>query len=128
VELLGLRTAIYPAPDLAASKEWFTKLLGIEPYFDQPFYVGFNIGGYELALDPDGDVAAGPAIYWGVRDADVALADLIAAGAVPHAPVRDVGDGIRVASVREPAGAVFGVIENPQFQIVTVDGGSGPGR
>src|SRR5262245_34316225 len=50
---LGLRTAIYHGPDLAKGKAWYSKVLGIEPYFDQPFYVGFNIGGYELGLDPD---------------------------------------------------------------------------
>ena len=50
---LGLRTAIYHAPDLAKAKSWYSRILGIEPYFDQPFYVGFNVGGYELGLDPD---------------------------------------------------------------------------
>ena len=60
---LGLRTVIYPTPDLAASKAWFARLLGVEPYFDEPFYVGFNVAGYELALDPSGD----PATYWGCR-------------------------------------------------------------
>ena len=43
--LLGLRTAIYPAPDLAAAKAWYTRLLGVDPYFDEPFYVGFQVGG-----------------------------------------------------------------------------------
>jgi hypothetical protein len=52
---LGLRTVIYPATDLAASTAWFTKLLGTGPYFNEPFYVGFNVGGYEL-------VAVTPAI------------------------------------------------------------------
>jgi hypothetical protein len=50
---LGLRTAIYHAADRAKAKSWYSKILGIEPYFDQPFYVGFNVGGYELGLDPD---------------------------------------------------------------------------
>ncbi len=49
---LGLRTVIYPAPDLAAAKAWYTRLLGVEPYFDEPFYVGFSVAGYELALGP----------------------------------------------------------------------------
>ena len=57
---LGLRTVIYPAPDLEAMKAWFAALLGIGPYFDQPFYVGFEVGGYELGLDPSADPAAGP--------------------------------------------------------------------
>ena len=39
---------------MAAAKRWYTKVLGLTPYFDQPFYVGFNVGGYELGLLPDG--------------------------------------------------------------------------
>lgn len=46
--ILGLRTAIYPTPDLAAGKKWYSEVLGLEPYFDQPFYVGFSVGGFEL--------------------------------------------------------------------------------
>jgi catechol 2,3-dioxygenase-like lactoylglutathione lyase family enzyme len=61
---LGLRTVIYPAPDLAASKAWYTALLGVEPYFDEPFYVGFDVGGYELGLNPDNEVAE---TYWASR-------------------------------------------------------------
>jgi predicted enzyme related to lactoylglutathione lyase len=110
---LGLRTVIYPAPDLAASKAWFSDLLSIQPYFDEPFYVGFDVGGYELGLQPDADAAVA---YWGVADADEALARLLRGGARERTPVTDVGGGIRVATVFEPAGAVVGIIENPHFQ------------
>jgi predicted enzyme related to lactoylglutathione lyase len=125
---LGLRTIIYSAPDLDGLKRWYTRLLRIEPYFDQPFYVGFNVGGYELALDPDVAVAAGPRTYWGVADADAALQQLVHSGAVVDEPVRAVGDGIRVATVRDPAGSIVGIIENPHFAIVEVQPGPGPGR
>src|SRR5438552_6790905 len=54
-ELLGLRTLIYPVTDLDAAKAWFTELVGFGPYFDEPFFVGFSVGGYELGLLPDGD-------------------------------------------------------------------------
>ena len=119
---LGLRTVIYPAPDLAASKAWFATLLDAEPYFDQPFYVGFNVGGYELGLDPQADLARGPITYWGVAEADAALQQLLAAGAAQHSPVTEVGGGIRVATVIEPGGALLGIIENPHFELA----GSGP--
>jgi catechol 2,3-dioxygenase-like lactoylglutathione lyase family enzyme len=115
--LLGLRTVIYPTPDLAAAKAWFTRVLGFGPYFDQPFYVGFSVGGYELGLNPNANVEDGPVTYWGVPDADTALADLLDAGATPHSPVEDVGEGIRVASVRAPFGHVVGLIENPHFSL-----------
>lgn len=126
---LGLRTIIYPAPDLDASKAWFTGLLGIAPYFDEPFYVGFHVAGYELALDPSGEPNSGPVTYWGVADADAALAQLVGAGASPHEDVRDVGDSIRVATVIEPGGSILGVIENPHFQLpASPPHSDGPGR
>jgi catechol 2,3-dioxygenase-like lactoylglutathione lyase family enzyme len=124
---LGLRTVIYPAPDLRASRDWYAEVLGIQPYFDEPFYVGFSVGGYELALDPEGDPAAGPRTYWGVADVDAALATLLAAGARPGSDVQEVGGGIRVATVLEPGGAVLGVIENPGFEVAPVPS-PGPGR
>jgi predicted enzyme related to lactoylglutathione lyase len=125
--LLGLRSAMYPAADLEASKAWFSELLGIPPYFDEPFYVGFNVGGYELGLVPETDAEA--TVYWGVPDADVALAELVAAGATVHSDVTDVGEGIRVATVREPGGSILGVIENPQFVLSPLKAATpGPGR
>ncbi len=125
---LGLRTVIYPAPDLATSKAWFSQILGIEPYFDEPFYVGFDVAGYELALDPAGDPAVGPLTYWGVADVDPTLAVLLAAGATPRDAVVEVGDGIRVATVLEPGGSVLGIIENPHFKLPASTPADGPGR
>ncbi|MFJ5235130.1 VOC family protein [Kitasatospora sp. NPDC088391] len=128
--LLGLRTVIYPAPDLAAARSWWAGVLGVEPYFDEPFYVGFNVAGYELGLDPDGDPAVGPVTYWGVRDVDAAVAHFVAAGAVVRAAVQEVGGGIRVATVVEPSGAPVGLIENPVFVLPEelLGAGEGPGR
>jgi catechol 2,3-dioxygenase-like lactoylglutathione lyase family enzyme len=126
---LGLRTVIYPAPHLAASRAWFSQVLGVEPYFDQPFYVGFQVAGYELGLDPNAAAAGGPVSYWGVADADQALAALIAAGATPRGEVEDVGDGIRTATMIEPGGSVLGIIQNPHFQLPEPGpAGPGPGR
>jgi predicted enzyme related to lactoylglutathione lyase len=117
---LGLRTAIYHVPDLAAGKTRYSKILGIEPYFDQPFYVGFNVDGYELGLDPDPSSsggAGGVVVYWGVSDADAALKRMFSLGATERTNVQDVGEGIRVATVLDPFGNVFGVIENPHFKL-----------
>lgn len=126
---LGIRTVIYPAPDLDASKAWFTEVLGFGPYFDEPFFVGFNVGGYELALNPNAEAGSGPLTLWGVPDIDVAIADLVAKGATILEEVTDVGDGIRTAAVLEPGGSALGVIENPHFEVKPVDDpGAGPGR
>lgn len=113
---LGLRTVIYAAPNLRETKEWYTKAFGVEPYFDQPFYVGFNIGGFELGLDPNVQIVEGSTLtYWGVSDIEVSVQNLVGLGATLHSDIQDVGEGIKVAAVRDPFGNVIGVIENPHF-------------
>jgi predicted enzyme related to lactoylglutathione lyase len=114
--LLGLRTAVYRTPDIAEGKRWYTRVLGFAPYFDQPFYVGFNVGGYELGLLPDAS-ANTVGVYWGVKDITAALARLLELGAALRTDVTDVGDGIRAADVIDPFGNVFGLIENPHFKV-----------
>ncbi|GAA4352937.1 VOC family protein [Hymenobacter saemangeumensis] len=119
----GLRTVIYPAPRLAEVKAWYTQVLGQPPYFDEPYYVGFSVGGFELGLDPDAAPAtspAGPLTYWGVPDAQAAFERLISLGAQVHQAVQEVGEGIRVATVLDPFGNVLGIIENPHFKFQPV--------
>ncbi len=119
--ITGLRTVIYPVDDLAKGKAWYAKVLGAEPYFDEPFYVGFSVGGFELGLVPDGVPGAqGARTYWGVPSADAELTRLLGLGGVKHEPVTDVGGGIKVAAVRDPFGNVFGIIENPHFKLQDV--------
>ena len=113
---LGLRSAIYPVNHLEKAKLWYTQALGVEPYFDQPFYVGFSVGGFELGLIPDGVASTGgPQPLWGVASAQEALTRLLRIGAIALEPVTEVGDGIKVAAVMDPFGNRLGVIENPGF-------------
>ena len=119
--LLGLRTALYPTPDLEQGKAWYSQVLNQEPYFDQPFYVGFSVGGFELGLIPDGEPGPhGSQVYWGVPDAAAELKRLLAMGATLHEDLKDVGEGIKVASVLDPFGNVLAVIENPHFKLSEV--------
>ncbi|HEU5309131.1 MAG TPA: VOC family protein [Acidimicrobiia bacterium] len=113
--LQGLRTVIHPVADLVAAKQWWTDLLGFGPYFDEPFYVGFEVGGYELGLLPDADPADGALVYWGVDDVDAAVADAVALGATVHTAAAEVGDDIVTATVTSPQGFVVGFIRNPHF-------------
>jgi predicted enzyme related to lactoylglutathione lyase len=112
---LGLRSLIHPAPDLAASKAFFTEMLGRPPYFDEPFYVGYDVGGFELGLWPAGDPAIGAVTYWGVDDIDAELARLESIGATRRGEIADVGQQIRMVDLTGPAGEIFGLIENPNF-------------
>lgn len=115
----GLRTVIYGVTELDRAKKWYTEAFGIEPYFDMPFYVGFNVGGYELGLDPNAEAtgAGGCTAYWGVDDIVKAVAHMESTGATVHSPVNEVGEGIKVASVLDPFGNHIGIIENPHFDL-----------
>jgi predicted enzyme related to lactoylglutathione lyase len=118
---LGLRTAAYQVRDLDKAKAWYASVLGSQPYFDRPFYVGFNVGGYELGLVPD--TGAGPKrtpagiAYWGVEDAQASYKRLIDLGASGQDPIQDVGDGILIGAVHDPFGNTLGIIQNPRFKI-----------
>ena len=117
--LLGLRSFIMRVTDLPRATEWYTTVLGKPPYFKQPFYVGFDVGGFELGLYPVEAPSVGlggSAAYWGVEDADMAIAKLVEHGATVEDPVQDVGDGIRLGTVIDPFGNRLGVIKNPHFK------------
>lgn len=115
--LLGLRSVIYPVDDVQISKDWWTRTLGIEPYFDEPFYTGYNIGGFELGLFPAGNKEDGPITYWGVDDIAAVCLHFTQNGAVVVRGIEEVGAGIKVAILRSASGEIFGLIFNPHFQV-----------
>jgi predicted enzyme related to lactoylglutathione lyase len=114
--LQGLRTVIHPVADLAGAKVWFTDLLGYGPYFDEPFYVGFEVAGYELGLFPAVGASDGALVYWGVPDVAAAVADAVGLGATVHTAASEVGGGIVTATVTTPQGSIVGFIDNPHFR------------
>jgi lactoylglutathione lyase len=120
-EFAGLRTVGYKVSDLAKAKAWYTQVLGINPYFDEVFYVGFSVAGYELGLVPDelgnSTKADGVTAYWGVEDVQATYNRLLALGATAHEEPTDVGGDIVVAAVKDPWGNVFGIIYNPHFKL-----------
>lgn len=117
----GLRTVAYPVADLASAKEWYSKVFDTAPYFDQPFYVGFNIGGFELGLIPDGTPGTtGSAVYWGVEDIEAEVERIVALGATVHGAIQDVGEGIRTVELADPFGNLLCLILNPHFDLKAV--------
>ncbi|GAB2847714.1 VOC family protein [Pseudoduganella ginsengisoli] len=117
----GLRTVKYPVRDLAKAKAWYTEVFGTAPYFDQPFYVGFAIGGFELGLVPDGEPGtAGCCAYWGVDNIEAEVERIVGLGASVHAAIQDVGEGIKVAELADPFGNLVGLIYNPLFKVEDV--------
>ena len=119
--LLGLRTTIYRVSDIQKATAWYAEFLGFQPYFDEPFYVGFNVGGFELGLQPEeGAVktkSEGVNTYWGVEDIEATYAKLISMGATEHEKPSDVGGGIKVAMAKDPWDNLFGIIVNPHFGV-----------
>ncbi|MET8944311.1 VOC family protein [Streptomyces sp. NPDC004542] len=111
----GLQTIIYPVKDLEKAKPLFTALLGVEPYADAPYYVGFKAAGQDVGLDPDGHAQGmtGPVPYWHVTDLQERLAALLEAGAELRQDVRDVGNGRLIASVKDPDGNLVGLLQDP---------------
>ncbi len=118
----GLRTVIYliKPEKLDDAKKWYTKLFKKAPYFDQPFYVGFNVGGFEFGLHPTEDkITLGTNVqaYWGVSNIESALKDCLALEASVNSEIQNVGDDIKVATIQDPFGNILGLIENPNFKI-----------
>lgn len=120
VSIGGLRTVVYMVPDLNAAKEWYAKTFGITPYFDTEFYVGFNVGGYELGLHPQEagvEKTANVYAYWSVGNLPEMYDALLKAGATELEKPTDVGEGIVLAAVKDPWGNAFGIIDNPHFKL-----------
>lgn len=111
--LLKLRTVIYHVTDLTAAKEWYANVTGVPPYFDEPFYVGFDINGFELGLDPSPDIATEgnhTVSYWAVEDIKASVEKFIAAGATLVQDITNVGGPTHVAVVADPFGNNIGLI------------------
>ena len=119
--VLGLRTVVYKVAELNKAKDWYSKVFGIQAYFDEPFYVGFNIGGYELGLLPDEnpmiEKGEGVIAYWGVEDIDYVFQEMINHGAKVHEKPTNVGGELMVASLIDPWGNIIGLIYNPAFKL-----------
>lgn len=121
--ILGLRTVMYKVSDLKKAKDWYSKAFQSEPYFDEVFYVGFNIGGYELGLHPEEtpvkEKAESVMAYWGVENIEEEYQRLVSLGATVHQAPQNVGGEIVVAEVKDPWGNILGLIYNPEFKLPT---------
>lgn len=119
--ILGLRTTIYKVGDITKAKDWYAAAFQTEAYFNEPFYVGFNIGGYELGLQPEENSPAEKVetvlTYWGVKDIQKVYQQLLNHGATAHEAPNNVGGAIMVATVIDPWQNLIGIIYNPHFKL-----------
>ena len=111
----GIRTVIYPVKDSAQAKTLYSKLLGVEPYMDEAYYVGFRVGDQEIGLDPHGHNKGmtGPVGYWQVDDIKKSLQLLLDAGAQVQQAINDVGGGKLIAWVKDADSNIIGLIQLP---------------
>lgn len=119
--MLGLRTAIYKVGDIEGATTWYSKAFKTEPYFNEPFYVGFNIGGFELGLQPEENPTKekpeSVVALWGVEDIHLAYEHLLSLNAIAYEKPTNVGGELMVASVKDPWGNILGLIYNPEFKL-----------
>lgn len=111
----GIKLFVYPVKDIARAKKLYTKLLGVEPYVDGAYYVGFRVGDQEIGLDPNGHGKGmtGPLGYWDVGDIKSSLQSLLDAGAQAQQGVTDVGGGMLIATVKDADGNITGLRQSP---------------
>jgi predicted enzyme related to lactoylglutathione lyase len=111
----GVNTIVFPVKQVDSAKAIFTSLLGGPPQYDSPYYVGWNVAGQDIGLDPNGFAQGltGPVAYWTVDDIRASVDGLLAAGAETVRPVTDVGGGKLIAVVKDADGNLIGVTQNP---------------
>jgi lactoylglutathione lyase len=119
--ILGLRTSIYHVSELEKAKQWYAKAFEKAPYFDEPFYVGFEIGGYELGLIPEEtpieNKTGNVEVYWGVNDIEMEHKRFIELGATEHTVITNVGGPLLVSTLLDPWHNLIGLIYNPLFKL-----------
>jgi predicted enzyme related to lactoylglutathione lyase len=122
-KILGLRTTIYKVPtaELQKAKKWYAKVFETEPYFDEPYYIGYNIGGYELGLQPEefeSTKTSNVTCFWGVQNIQDKFDFFIKNGASIDEEPMNVGGELMVATVKDPWNNIIGLIYNPDFKLL----------
>jgi predicted enzyme related to lactoylglutathione lyase len=106
-----IKLIVFPVKDVDKAKTLFNTFLGVEPYVDGTYYVGYKVGDLEVGLDPNGqDVVS----YIDVDDIHSSLKGLEAIGAELHADAKNVGGGLLVAQVKDADGNILGLRQQPK--------------
>jgi predicted enzyme related to lactoylglutathione lyase len=127
--LRGFATVSFYAADMKAARDWYTQLLGIEPYFqrpdaENPAYIEYRVGDYQHELGiidanykPKGAASGtgGAVLFWHVDNIEGALARVKVMGATEYEPLTPREAGFITASVVDPFGNVLGLMYNPHY-------------
>jgi predicted enzyme related to lactoylglutathione lyase len=101
----NIQLTVFPVKDLDKAMKFYNTYLGIEPYADSAYYVGYKVGNIEVGLDPNGTAVIS---YIDVDDIEASLKTLQEAGAEVVKGSTDVGGGLLIAQV-EIEGNVMGL-------------------
>jgi len=107
----SIKLIVYPVKDIEKAKSFYGKFLGVEPYVEGPYYVGYRVGEQEVGLDPNSKV--GPIGYTDVEDIKSSLQAMTEVGAEIVQDVKDVGGGLLIAQVKDADGNVVGLRQQP---------------
>ncbi len=107
----NIKLIVYPVKDLGQAKALYGKFLGVEPYVDVPYYVGYKLNDLEVGLDPNGQAVVG---YIDVADIRSYLQTLLDAGATTHQDIKDVGEGLLIAQVKDKDDNILGLRQSPK--------------
>jgi predicted enzyme related to lactoylglutathione lyase len=127
--LRGMATVNFWADDLKAARDWYTKLLGTEAYFqrpdsENPAYIEFRLGDSEdefgiidrsYAPETMQPGPGGSVLYWHVDDVQAALDRVLELGATLYDELTERGRGFITASVVDPFGNILGLQYNPHY-------------
>lgn len=102
----NIKLLVYPAKNVNASKALFNTFLGVEPYVDSEYYVGYKIDNLEIGLDPHGQAIIA---YTDVPDIKASLQALVDSGASIYQEAKEVGGGLLIAQVKDANGNVVGL-------------------
>jgi predicted enzyme related to lactoylglutathione lyase len=135
--LRGFATVSFYAADVKAAREWYAKLLGIEPYYavptaEDPAYIEFRFGDFQCELGiigakyarhAVGNGPAGAIIHWHVDDLEGTFDRLLSLGATEIEGITERGNntGFRTASVVDPFGNIIGIMSNPHYLQILAD-------
>ncbi|MGI8485182.1 MAG: VOC family protein [Thermomicrobiales bacterium] len=125
-----MATVSFWADDVAAARDWYAGLFGVDAYFqmpdaEHPAYAEFRIGDDEdefgiidRTYAPKGTQrgVGGAVVLWHVDDIEAAFARLIALGAKEYQEITKRGEsGFVTASVIDPFGNILGIMTNPHY-------------
>lgn len=107
----SINLLVYPVSDIEKAKTFYTAFLGVEPYADTPYYVGYRIGEQEIGLDPHSK--DGPIAYTDVDDIEASLKEMTNAGASVVQDPTDVANGLLIAQIKDANGNIVGLRQQP---------------